>query len=123
MLRQSNIKINEKLINIFFRRERNICQICWAKTAQGDFETSGSKTAANGKAFLKANCCNYGTKYTKETTAYDCAIIPGASKATDGASLNAGHQGFCGGNLGSIHDQAQAAAKTICCKFIKHNTF
>ena len=90
MLKQSNIKIDEKLKNVFFRRERNICQICWAKTAQGDFETSSINTAADGKALLKANCCNYGTALDNQDTAYDCAIIPGASKATDGASINIG---------------------------------
>ena len=33
-------------------------------------------------------------------------------------SLNKGHNGFCGGNLGSADDQDQANTKTICCKLI-----
>ena len=105
---------------IFLRRERNICQICWAKTAQGDFETSGEKTAADGKVILKANCCNYGTKVDNQDTAFDCAIIPGASKG-DGVMLSL--DAVCGGNLGTAHDQDQATTKTVCCKFIKHIIF
>ena len=31
------------------RRERNICEICWATTAEGDFELTGSKTGPTGK--------------------------------------------------------------------------
>ena len=35
--------------NICIRRERNICEICWSTTAEGDFETSSSLTGPNGK--------------------------------------------------------------------------
>ena len=33
---------------IIFRRERGTCQICWATTAEGDFELTGGMTAATG---------------------------------------------------------------------------
>ena len=103
-------------VTFFSRRERNICQICWATTANGDFETSGSKTDSGGTgvAFVKMYCCSYGTAYTKETTAYDCALIPGASK-TGGTSINAGNYGFCGGELAATN--SATATTTVCCEF------
>ena len=60
-------------------------------------------------------CCSYGTAYTKETTAYDCAIIPGAKK-TGGTSINAGNYGFCGGEFAAT--DSATATTTICCEFI-----
>ena len=39
---------------ICIRRERGFCQICWATTAEGDFETSGGNTGAAGVAWHKA---------------------------------------------------------------------
>ena len=59
-------------------------------------------------------CCSYGTAYTKETTAYDCALIPGASK-TGGTSINAGNYGFCGGELAATN--SATATTTVCCEF------
>ena len=82
--------------------------------AEGDFELSGANTGAAGTAKVNGFCCNYGTKLDNAATAYDCAKIPGASKAADGASLK--HTGFCGGELASIADATATA--TICCKNI-----
>ena len=62
-------------------------------------------------------CCSYGTAYTKETTAYDCAIIPGALK-TGGTSINAGNYGFCGGEFAAT--DSATATTTICCEFNKY---
>ncbi len=101
--------------NICVRRERGICQICWTPTADGDFEVSGGMTGATGKVFIKQYCCSYGSANTKTATGYDCVKIPGASKASDGASLNAAAYGICGGEFGSI--DAGIAAQTVCCKY------
>ncbi len=121
--------------NICVRRERSICQICWTPTADGDFELTGGNTGAAGKSpsyietkikldvciiitgavFIKRFCCSYGTDFAQGATGYDCLKLPGASKATDGASLNAAAYGICGGEFGSI--DAGTAAQTVCCKF------
>ena len=65
-------------------------------------------------AFAKGFCCNYGSKYDKTATGFDCAIIPNPSKMTDGVTLVAGNDGFCGGKLGSA---SGANSKTVCCKY------
>ena len=39
--------------NICIRRERNICEICWSTTAEGDFETSSSKTGPSGETLIQ----------------------------------------------------------------------
>ena len=66
-------------------------------------------------------CCSYGTKYSKETYAYDCAIIPDPIK-TDGTTLAIGAYGFCGGEL-SVTNEA-TAAKTVCCNnYFIHTLF
>ena len=93
------------------RRERNNCRICWSTTiAQGDFELSGATTEMGGDAVGTAQfgfgCCTYKSGFTG-MTGYDCAKIPGASKATDSAELVNVVKGFCGGELGT------AAAATI----------
>ena len=66
----------------------------------------------SGVAFHKVYCCSYGTKYTKVTTGYDCAIIPGPLK-TGGTTFPNGAYGFCGGELGTA---GTIAAATVCCK-------
>ena len=98
--------------NICVRRERNTCQICWATTAEGDFETSSGMTGATGLALAKAHCCSYGTAFSKTATGYDCAKIPAPSKAA-GTSFPAGAYGFCGGELGTA---GAIVAATVCCK-------
>ena len=97
-------KSNQQLF--FLRRERGYCRICWTVTASGDFETSGATTAGTGEIILSSKnknitlnfnfklnsflflgaalfptaatfgCCNIGTKLSKITKGYDCAIIP-----------------------------------------------
>ena len=70
--------------NIYLiRRERSMCRICWAMTAEGDFEVSTSKTGPASTSLHKQYCCSYGTKFTKTATGGDCALIPGALKASD----------------------------------------
>ena len=108
----------EKIFNLnVFRRERGFCKICWSTTAEGDFETTGNLTGADGKAFAKAYCCSYKSDYAKTETAFDCAKIPSPSK-TDGSSFPAGAYGFCGGELGTA---SNVNKKTICSKSVPFN--
>ena len=40
---------NDYLINSFnYRRERSMCEICWSRVAEGDFELTGSLTGPAG---------------------------------------------------------------------------
>ena len=40
---------NGYLINSFnYRRERSMCEICWSRVAEGDFELTGSLTGPAG---------------------------------------------------------------------------
>ena len=101
------------------RRERNNCRICWSTTiAQGDFELSGATTEMGGDAVGTAQfgfgCCTYKSGFTG-MTGYDCAKIPGASKATDSAELVNVVKGFCGGELGTAAAATMVEA-TVCCK-------
>ena len=78
--------------------------------ATGDFQTS----SAGAIAFVKGQCCNYGSKYDKTATGYDCAIIPSPSKFADSIALHKGNDGFCGGQFASMDG---TAALTVCCKY------
>ena len=73
-----------------------------------------------GLARMSTKCCGYGTSAADETRGFDCALIPGAtmsSTANNIAQTLAGAaNGFCGGELGVI--SGNAAAATICCKYI-----
>ena len=44
------------LIFLLIRRERNICEICWATTAEGDFELTGALTGAAGSIPIHTSC-------------------------------------------------------------------
>ena len=47
-LLMNNIIYNH-IINTFnYRRERSMCEICWSRVAEGDFELTGSKTGPTG---------------------------------------------------------------------------
>ena len=99
--------------NICVRRERNTCQICWATTAEGDFEVSGGLTGNAGTAKFEQGCCSFGEDGMLTATGWDCVKIPTPTKAT-GATLGIkGAYGFCGGELGTA---GTIVAATICCK-------
>ena len=72
-----------------------------------------------GKVKMNSKCCGYGVAADNIATAFDCAIIPGASKAATAGGLaqtlpgGAGN-GFCGGDLGTVTNSADAA--TVCCE-------
>ena len=61
-------------------------------------------------------CCGYGSVGTK-TNGFDCAVIPGAFKASDGARL-AGQ--FCGRKLGTA---LGTTPRTVCCEFELNSLF
>lgn len=87
--------------NICVRRERNKCRICWTPAESTDFQLSGMSGLAtsSAKGFNTGSvCCAYGTAGTK-TSGYDCLIIPGAEKDTNGA-VKADQ--FCGRSQGLV---------------------
>ena len=102
--------------NICVRRERNTCRICWATTAEGDFELTTAMTGAAGTGKFEFGCCNYGTMFSKTATGYDCAKIPIPTKEADSATLKNHAYGFCGGEFGT---DGTIAAGSVCCKLIK----
>ena len=102
--------------NICVRRERNTCRICWSATAaiaNGDFELTTGNTGAAGTAKSEKGCCNYGSENANTATGYDCVKIPAPSKAGGTTLTVKGHNGFCGGQLGTA---GNAIAASICCK-------
>ena len=99
--------------NICVRRERNKCRICWTTADKLDFQVSGMSglgDSAKG-ANLGAVCCGYGTD-GMATTGYDCLIIPGAEKDSNG-EVKADQ--FCGRSQGLVtHTSSGMPAVTVC---------
>jgi len=81
-----------------FRRERDMCRICFTQAEFEDFETSGA--AGLTVAGDMSSCCGYGSKFDGETaangnSAYDCLVIPHAE--TDaGLPAHGGVSEYCG---------------------------
>ena len=67
-----------------------------------------------GKSVKASVCCGYGMNGMVNTAGYDCIIIPGASKKTDGANLP---QSQCGQEMGLLTATANVG-KSVCCKFV-----
>ena len=69
---------------------------------------------------MNSKCCGYGTDAGNTATAFDCAIIPGATKfAADANGLaqtlkSGAAYGFCGGELGTA---GTIVAATVCCEY------
>ena len=104
--------------NICIRRERGTCQICWATTAEGDFEVSTAMTGAAGTIKVASGCCGYKNDGML-TSGWDCVKIPTPSKAPGTTLGVVGAYGFCGGELGTI--AGSIAAATVCSKSVPFN--
>ena len=105
--------------NICVRRERDTCQICWATTAEGDFEVSDDTTGAAGMGKLGSGCCSYKNDGMLTGSGWDCVKIPAATKK-GGTTLGVvGAYGFCGGELATIADSVISAS--VCSKSTPFN--
>merc|ERR1712038_389328 len=81
-----------------FRRERDMCRICFSQTANEDFETSGAAGATVPGTM--SSCCGYGPMFDGETvggnSAYDCLVIPHAETKAGGIGAHGGVSEYCG---------------------------
>ena len=83
-----------------------------------------SKIRVSGAGKQTTQCCGYGVDAADNVDGFDCALIPGATKAAVDANGNAqtlkgAGNGFCGGELATADTSADAA--TVCCKYIQLN--
>jgi len=94
---------------ICVRRESGNCAICWSADAATDVQLSGMAAAMGD---VEDNvCCGYGVAGVRAATkAYDCLMIPGATKAALDGPLPVSQ---CGHDVGLQTKAASAAATAM----------
>jgi len=111
---------------ICVRREANMCKICWAPAAAGDFSLSMG-TAAVGTTVAAAGhngaVCGYGAD-GKGAMGYDHVIIPQPENTASPAVAGPGTSKFCGSTLAlatAADMTVDKAAATVCSKSVPFN--
>lgn len=104
------VHLAEQNQKICIRREKNICRVCFSTAADLDFALSGM--IAKGLIGAASDCCGYGVDGVA-TTGFDCVVIPGAHKKTDG--LVVGSQ-ICGADKGLNTAAAGMTSASVCTK-------
>ena len=87
---------------LLFRREKNICGICWYAVNPVDFQLSGSGNLAGmGQGITDENiCCAYG-RDGQNTNGFDCLIFPDVVTDTNNMRLVGLEQ--CGRSNGLVN--------------------